>query len=189
MKDETLYVAMDDSNHCGDRKGDIIVAPFSFDSQDVIIKQFKNRRDREVLKKWVGSSIQYGLPKDYCFAILLDDTLRRLQPNIALVAPPLIDSIILNHPRVENVELYIDGIVKSKFKDYIRDYFKPKFPKFKVQNFIKRNHIHYCPKLIYIAHILAHDIYDGSFEEIVENQKRVLIDEKKLLETLEGIVR
>src|SRR3989338_10556111 len=104
-----LICGFDDSNHAGDRKGDIIAGVFSTREEDAVVEKFKNRRDRELFRRWFS---QYSEQRDYRFTELHDEFLRRIQPNMPLVAPSIIDNYLLSLPEknFDSIKIYFDGI-------------------------------------------------------------------------------
>ena len=183
---QTLYVGLDDSNHAGDSEGDILVATFSFDSRDSLVQKFKNRKDYQALSNWLG---QIESPKDYRFGIILGDTqstpLRTTQPNLPLAAPYLIEDFMLTYqgPEISQLSIYLDGIMKPTHKKYLKDYFN-KYNKILVDNFIKIQNIHNCPKVIYMADILASELYSMKFPQLNHHPKRVNLPDEEMLKVL-----
>jgi len=172
LEEKTLIVGFDDSNHAGDRKGDILVASFSFNHEDSLIQKFKNRKDRTIVSEWFDEDKS----RDYRFATLSDRILRNMQPNLQLVAPYLIEDFLKSYRgKIKGIKTYFDGIMNSWHKKFLREHFLEKFEFFSVDNFIKKGNLHNCPKTIYISHVLAHDLYEESFQEIINHEKRVEI--------------
>ncbi|MBS3072582.1 hypothetical protein J4477_01985 [Candidatus Pacearchaeota archaeon] len=174
-----LICGFDDSNHAGDRKGDIITGVFSNVEEDGLVKRFKNRRDRELFKKWF---LKYPEQKDYRFAALHDEDLRHIQSNLPLAAPSLIDDYLMSRDvEFNKIELYFDGILKRWHKEFLRDIYSGRFEDVAIGNFRKKQNVHECPTVIYIAHILSHDIYASTYQEVIDHEKRVIVDETGLL--------
>src|SRR3989339_258945 len=140
---KTLICGFDDSNHAGDRKGDIITGVFSENPGDANVVRFRNRRDREFFRNWFANN--FG-NKDYRFAALHDDELRRIQPNLPLVAPSLIDNY-LSSTRLgfNKIQIYFDGILKKWHKEFlekIRVELKiSKNSDYTIRNYLKANKI------------------------------------------------
>ena len=174
-----LICGFDDSNHAGDRKGDIIAGVFSTREEDAVVEKFKNRRDRELFRRWFS---QYPEQRDYRFTELHDEFLRRIQPNLPLVAPFLINSYLSSASmEFDAIKIYFDGILKRWHKDFLRDIYSARFEEVTIDNFVKKQNIHQCPTAVYIADILSHDIYEGLYSNVIENEKRVIVDETRLL--------
>ncbi|MEM3112862.1 MAG: hypothetical protein QXI33_00365 [Candidatus Pacearchaeota archaeon] len=179
LEDKTLIIGFDDLNHAGDRKGDIIVASFSFNVSDSKIQKFKNRKDMDQLLRWFHECHD----NDYRFATLFDRNLRNMQPNLQLVAPYLIQDFLDScQEKIGGIKCYFDGIIRPWHKEFLMDCFSTIFKLFSVDHFIKKGNVHYCLKIIYISHILAHDLYTKPFHEIMEHKKRVeIINEDNIL--------
>ena len=83
----TLYFGFDESNHAGpNKKGEIVVCPFSIDHKDSIVKEWPNRRCYPTIKKWLKEE-----GHDYRFTILTGEKYRYQgsAKNLTAVAPNL----------------------------------------------------------------------------------------------------
>ncbi len=180
LEEKTLYVGFDDSNHAGDRKGDILVASFSFDNSDGMINKFKNRKDSDLLRRWLVEN-----NKDYRFVTLFDKSLRYMQPNLPIVAPYLIGDFLNSYgEKIKEIRCSFDGIIKKWHKEFLMESLSEKFNSVFIDNFVKKDNIHNCPKIVYISHVLAHDLYERTFQEIINHNKRVEIpNEQEILST------
>ncbi|OIO42732.1 hypothetical protein COX97_02685 [Candidatus Pacearchaeota archaeon CG_4_10_14_0_2_um_filter_05_32_18] len=179
-----LICGFDDSNHAGDGKGDIVAGVFSSYLEDSVVTRFKNRRDRELFRRWFSEHPQQ---KDYRFAALNDRELRKIQSNLPLVAPALISDYLLSGGvEFDIAKLYFDGRLEGWHKEFLRDTFSGRFRKITIGSFVKKKHVHECPTVIYIADILAHDIYTSTYREVINNEKRVAVDESRLLRIVNG---
>ena len=67
LSKNTLIVGADDSNHCGDSKGEIIMVTFSWYNPDCVVKDYPNRRDYGAAYKWLEQGEEF---RDYFFIIL-----------------------------------------------------------------------------------------------------------------------
>lgn len=173
VRESVLYVGADDSNHAGDTKGEIIVATFSFDREDSIVKNFPNTREKNVADKWLS------LPrKNFLFSILTSEEYRHSSQNLVKIVPNLIDEYLArNSFLVDRLNIYFDGRIESNSREGLRQRFLGRhgIEQVVVDNFIKkinhgRNHIEKhprCPSLVYYADIIAHYLYrDKTFGQL-----------------------
>ncbi|MEK6741922.1 MAG: hypothetical protein AABX91_01645 [Nanoarchaeota archaeon] len=164
-KRECLYVGADDSNHAGDTKGEIIVATFSFDRNDSLVRNFPNTRDLKAVAEWLK------LPeRDYLFSLLTSDSYRHSGQNLIEVIPYLVDFYLdKNSVQVGNLNVYLDGRLDGGARDHIKKHFMEKhgIENVVVDNFIKKTkntkgriekHPH-CPTLVYNADVIANSLY------------------------------
>ena len=177
-----LYVGCDDSNHAGDSKGEIIVAVFSFDREDSIVSDFSKDRDEERLNDWLISS-----GKDFRFSLLTAEVYRHSGQNLVPIVPILVDDYLSKTPfHVSNLNIYLDGMLKSDARDSLREYFSGRhgIENVVVDNFTKKTKrlknrtekaLH-CPPLVYYADVLANFLYrKKTFEELSTHEKLVSI--------------
>lgn len=176
-----IYVGVDDSNHSGDRKGDIILATFTDQKSYGLVKNLGKGRDTQQ----VAELLKFK-EIDYRFAVLFDEVLRRIQPNLPLVAPFLIEDYLTSFPLPEKLKVFFDGQLKGWHKELLRERFEPRIGQgnLTINNFIKRQGVHNCPRIVYFADVLSNQVYGGTFDEIMENPRRVEVDESKLLDLL-----
>jgi len=183
----TLYVGLDESNNIADplNRGEIITATFSYSPEDSVERDYPKRRDYRTLTRWLGGE---GKERDYRFAILTNDELRRFTPNAPLVVPALIDSYLMGQLNLgiselpENLSLSIDGILPKIQREYLKDRFSGSFETIRVKNYIKRRRVASRkrkgervrgPRMIQMADILANSLYNGQDGEgaKIENPK------------------
>ena len=173
LEHETLYVGFDNSNHAGKRRGEIIVATFSFNVLDAIVKNFGKNRDYASVEKWINDPVN---PRDYRFCSLIDEKYRHIHQNIPHAAPFLVRSFLDKLKfEVPNVFLYFDGELEKWHENYLRQVFKPCFRNIGIEYFIKKRGIHNCPMPVYVADVLSNDLYNGGFSEVAEHPKGVII--------------
>jgi hypothetical protein len=173
-----LYVGGDDSNHAGIARGEIIVATFSFNHDDSIVKKFPNKREYESTFKWINSP-----ERDYRYALLTSERYRNSSQNLLVLMPSLIKLFMNNEDiNVDVLKLFLDGRLDTGVRSRIRE----EFLGFRgiegvvVDNFIKKKKIKgghvekhpECPALVYHADVLANYFYSNS----IENPKLVIID-------------
>lgn len=164
-KREYLYVGADDSNHAGDTKGEIIVATFSFDRCDSIVRNFPNKRDLKAVAEWLK------LPeRDYLFSVLTSDSYRHSGQNLIEIIPYLVDFYLdQNSIQVSNLNIYLDGRLECGARNHIKRHFTEKhgIENVVVDNFIKKTKNTNgriekhpcCPVLIYNADVIATSLY------------------------------
>lgn len=182
-----LIVGLDDSNHAGTSKGDILVATFSTFGKDSEEIRFGNHRDYQALEKWLTNDLQVV---DYRFGIILNPDLRKFQPLLPFVAPYLINSFLSSYGgNIQILEVNIDGLANSSHKNYLKSYFKDKFERVIIANFIKTHNVHHCPKVVYMADILASNLYHTDFSEVTKHNKRVDFPEEELNCAIKGVKR
>jgi len=181
-----LYAGIDDSNHAGDRKGDIIAATFSFNKADSICGPFPNTKNVCGLYRWLGED---GEERDFRFLQLFDDNLRCVQPNIPVVAPKLVMDFVNSYDgKIDGLKLYIDGKMARRHKMYLRSFFDERFKTFVVDNFIKHQGVpRKYNNSVYMADTLASDLYSQDFATISEHQKRISVDESSLVDLIREI--
>ncbi len=170
LEDNVLIVGLDDSNHAGERKSEIIVATFSFVHEDSLVKKFGKRASYEEFQRWFSTN---GI--DYRFSILENKELEHVPTNIPHVAPFLIRNFLENYLfEIENIKIYLDGILRKDQKEHIKRSFQ-EYPNIIIDNFIKRHSLHECPNVVYMADILSHTLYHSDFQSLSESPKRVII--------------
>tara|TARA_B100002003_G_C14145063_1_gene550546 strand:- start:354 stop:926 length:573 start_codon:yes stop_codon:yes gene_type:complete len=176
-----LYVGIDDSNHAGDEKGDIIAATFSFNHKDSLVGRFPNHKDDLAYSKWVNDPSEQ---RDYRFVTLFNTELRHTQPNIPLVVPELLESFLEEQDEeIDGIKIYIDGILRGHHKTQLRDVFSERYAPFVVANFVKKHGApHKYNNMVYMADTLASSLY--AEESISENPKRIFVDELEILKRL-----
>jgi len=171
-----LYVGMDDSNHAGeDIKGEINLAVFSFEHDDSIVRTFNNRRNYDLASQYMQNP-----RRDYRFTILTGERWRAGPLNLAYTAPLLINSFLREKSKlgIDSVKLYLDGYLDSKGRQYIREQFRH-VPNFVVANFMKKRKNSNgrmckgprCPRVVYLADILAHRVLGNKLEECLMDSK------------------
>src|SRR3989344_9655229 len=164
-KEDCLYVGGDDSNHAGTSKGEIIVATFSSNQQDSVVRDFKNVRDRLGLEDWISRD-----DIDYRFTLLTSERFRHSSQNLVFAIPSLIRAYLdQTSQSFRNLKVYLDGPMSQGVRDYIRNYFVGKYgiENVVVDNFIKKHQKNFvgkkrrvekhqrCPPLVYYADVLA----------------------------------
>lgn len=166
-----LYVGLDDSNHAGERRGEIVVATFSFNHEDSLVKNFRRKRDFRRAENWLKNS-----ETDYRFCVLMDEKFRHIYTNLPYTAPFLINSFLKDYSEeVSNIKIYLDGFVESKYRNLLKKSFSD-YPNLAVDYFIKRRGIHNCPNVVYMAHLLSHNLYSKEFPHLSEHEKRFEIN-------------
>ena len=178
-----LYVGVDDSNHAGaNKKGEVLVAIFSYDARAGYVNFQPSRRDVQKVHAFLS---QPG--NDYRFTILSDDESRHRGYNVALVAPLLLRHYLQDHEPVREIVLACDGPLRGNQKRYLRD----SFPEREVhaEGFIKKVHrpngklqpgLH-CPYVVVAADTLAHWMYGSlSLESLLGNPRMVPISQEEL---------
>ncbi len=176
LERKVLFVGCDDSNHAGDRKGDIIVAAFSPHREDGIVQKHRKCDEYSEAGKWLK-----GAGRDFRFTIIHEEDLRRLQPNIPYAVPSLVTSFLNPGEKPQAIKVFLDGILKSDPKKYLREALAPLSDTIVIGNFPKIRGIHICPTVVYMAHLIAHNLYIDSFSNLTEHSKFVPISEKEVL--------
>jgi hypothetical protein len=168
---KVLYVGADDSNHAGENvKGEIILATFSYNHADSLVRLHKNRRDQAATVDWIKTPGNY-----YLYTLLTEESYRRRGDNLPKILPFLVKRFLASNERPEALKLYLDGPLSWQDKDYLREEFKH-IPKVVIANFIKKRNINgvlhkrpICPNLVYIADNLAHGIFPEALEKILSS--------------------
>jgi len=202
-----LVVGVDESNHISEldvNRKEIVAATFSRDANDGNYKAYSNRRDDkrlDLLREWMQQS-----GRDYRFATITNPEIRKFQPIAAVVTVPLIRGYIsylksANREVPSNLRLFVDGILSEEHREYMRNAFSEDFETVMVRNLIKRDRISAArrkgrklvgPRVIEIADILSHELSCGmdydqtplSREQLRDHQKRIILDEKSILEAI-----
>jgi len=131
---EILYVGLDDSNHAGDSSGEIIIATFSYQHEDSVVKPFKNSRRPSYAERWVKRE-----GRDTRFTILTHEKVRHSSYNLPIVAPFLIFDFLSTAEEIpDHLKIYLDGRLEKKHKDLLREDFREDFPNVVIDNFIKK---------------------------------------------------
>lgn len=170
--EETLIVGLDDSNHAGTTKGEIIAGVFSTIHGDSLVTRFPNKRDYDSLQPFFENE-----NRDYNFTILTSELYRHSNQNLIALAPFLIKSYLKSSGKnFRNLKLYLDGQMNLDGKRFIRNNI-PYFEKIVVDNFIKKERIkdkivkrHNCPKVVYIADTLANSLFRTPAGELFQNK-------------------
>ncbi|MFH0712220.1 MAG: hypothetical protein V1889_03855 [archaeon] len=168
MRELTLYVGGDDSNHAGETKGEIIVSAFSFlDGEDGIVHP-GNKRDCSRALSYVSKE-----GRDWRFTIRAGDQHRRCSQNVPIILPTLISHYIHSirdslDGEVVKVCAFADGEVqreeKTRFIDAIMDI--PEFEYLEsvsILGFVKKrvtrgcgfSKSYECPRLVWVADSIA----------------------------------
>ena len=168
--ENTLYVGLDDSNHAGKRKGEIVVATFSFAYEDSIVQSFGKRSHHGEVDDWLS------LPgRNYNFTLLSGRKFKHRHNNLPHAAKVLVPEFLdeLN-PKPNKLELFFDGeLINYQICELKRDF--SYIREVKITNFVKEKGCHNCPKLVYIADSLAHHHYE-EYESILENRRFVMVE-------------
>lgn len=180
MTCNSLYVGLDDSNHAGTSKGEIIVAVFSPIHEDSLVKSWGNGRlSSSNLERFFENP-----ERDYRFTLLTDEKYRHnsqnLPQNASLLVNPYLDSL---NGEIDILKIYLDGNLKSRERIKLKEKFT-NVPNLVLDNFIKKkrttrnNQIikgHHCPRLVYIADSLANALYKEPIGKLLENEKMINI--------------
>ena len=137
--------------------------------------------------------------RDYRFALLANNEIRRFQPNTPYLALELIESYLsFVEEKPINLYLVIDGLVTAEQRVYLSQHFLGFFENVSIKGLIKRrgasarrkkDYRLEGPRLIQIADLLAYQIYYGydldqrglTIEEREAHPKRVKVNESTLL--------
>ena len=181
-KEEVLIVGLDDSNHAGISKAEIVAAVFSHFPEDSLIKSFPNHRNFSELEQGLGSP-----ERDYRFCILTSEQYRHNSQNLVSVAPNLIKNYLefeMIFPR--ELKIYFDGRLEKGGREYIRRIFSGYhgIERVIIDNFIKKNKLSSgaiskrmrCPSVVYFADVLSNNLYrNRTFEELSSHPKLVSV--------------
>jgi hypothetical protein len=166
MSKGVLYIGMDESNH-GETKhliGEIIVASCSFNKMFWEPKKHPNRRDYSQIE----ASVERGV--NYFFTIVPHEIAKKNYSNLPLVAPLLIKQHFLSLKEVREGKLGLDGRLSREDKEKLILTLEEMGIEMTVMNFIKKNGVHYGPKLIYLSHLIANNLLHMSMLQIAENE-------------------
>jgi hypothetical protein len=162
--EDKLIVGLDDSNHAAKRSGEIIVAAFSFDLEDEEVKKFGKRANYNEALEWLNES-----KRDYRFTILRAKKFRYLHTNLPHTAEQLIQNYIeTNNLKLKKISIFFDGEIQNYQVKNLKNLFNNY--EIEIKNFIKTRGIHVCPKVIYMADILANTIYNDH-KGLLKNKK------------------
>lgn|SRR3989338_6483728 len=174
---EELYIGVDDSNHAGqNKKGEIILATFSYDSIDGKVQRQSTRRDPGKVSSWLEQPNH-----DYRFTILSDEDSRHRGYNVVLIAPLLIKAHLaeLQH-RVSRLSILCDGPIRKHHKRYIKTHFEEY--DINVEGFIKKSHhngklqsSHIMPYVVAAADTWANWLYTQSLETLTTDSKMIAL--------------
>lgn len=149
-----LYVGMDESNH-GETKsriGEIVVACCSFDKRYWEPRKHPTPADVPPREPGIWEGV------DFVYTLLPHDLATKKYSNLPLVAPSLI--VPLMHSKgVYTGKLALDGSLQREDKIRLLERFADAQCCMNITNYIKRNHVHYGPQLIYLAHIFANHLF------------------------------
>jgi len=179
MNDNSLYVGLDDSNHAGCSKGEIIVSVFSSIHKDSLVRGWGNGRlTSSKLEEFFDNP-----ERDFRFTLLTDEKYRHSSQNLPQIAPYLINSYFSKlDTELDILKIYFDGVLKSHERKNLREQFID-FPNLVVDNFIKKRREknkrivkgHYCPKVVYVADSLANNLYKEPIGKLLEHEKMINI--------------
>ena len=168
-----LYVGVDDSNHAGTVRGEIVLATFSRVHEDSIVRNFNEVRNQELALKWMESP-----ERDYRFSILFGENWRRSSTNLVYAAPILIDAYLQENqlPDLETIKVYLDGPLSSGGRERLRKELEY-IPKQVIDNFTKIKHYKLgkqkCPTVVYMADFWAHHTFRQGIENGLTSKKYV----------------
>ncbi len=180
MERGTLYFGFDDSNHAGETRGEIIVATYSWDRKDSVVKGRPNTRNHSRALSWVDSE-----GRGMVFTILTHYENRHVSYNLPLVAPYLVERVleIQGDEKPKNINLYFDGNFSSLDRKILRKDFKKSFPEIVIDNFIKKRNMRkrpHCPNVVYKADNLANYFFSNGLDNLLGDERMVTIDEADL---------
>ncbi len=185
----TLYFGFDESNHAGtNKKGEIVVAVFSIDHDDSLMREWPNTRRTSDFEKWLTFP-----GHDYRFTILTGDEYkyRSSAANLTEACQTLVTSVLTEpkspfpdyNPDISKIKLYFDGGGFGKEqKDFLRGYFKGLgLSDVVVDNFIKKNKNNRgktrkgprCPRLVYLADVISHPLGEITGRELLSHPRFV----------------
>jgi hypothetical protein len=181
-EENILYFGFDETNHAGpNKKGEIVVCTYSSDHEDSLVKNWPNRRDSNLASKWLE---QKG--HNYRFTILTGEKYKYQSSatNLTEAASNLILPILTEPnsdiPNTNKLKLYFDGGgFKREQKESLRDHFGRLGLEVVIDNFIKKNKNvrgktrkgPNCPKLVYLADILASHLDQLTAGELLSHPK------------------
>lgn len=174
LENYCLSVGLDDSNHAGTSAGEGIVASFSFFHEDSLVENYGSGKDRPRILRWLGEG---GEKRDMRYCILKSERFRRGDQNLAYAAPYLVNDFLRTcSPNITTLKMYLDGAMSRESKEELRKEFKPRVKSFVVDNFPKKQRIHYCPMVVYASHVISNAIcrQDSAF---IRLDKRVDVPE------------
>jgi len=146
---------MDESNQ-GELKskvGEIVVATFSFNKRywDEHEKH-SNRRDYNQVK----SALKKGV--DYLYTILPHELAKENYSNLPLVAPEMLLKILC-FKYSPDIFIGLDGQISYEDKKRLISKINEMGFDPSISNYIKKNGVHIGPKLIYLSHLIANDLF------------------------------
>ena len=144
---------MDESNH-GELKskiGEIVVATFSFN------KLYWNEKEKQSNN---NNDVNNFLKKggDYLYTILPHELAKGNYSNLPLVAPEMLIKILCFKYSPE-ICIGFDGQISYEDKKGLITTFDKMGFNPKISNYIKNKGVHIGPKLIYLSHIIANDLF------------------------------
>lgn len=178
LKDRILYVGLDDSNHAGKRKGEIITAVFSHIYEDSLKTHFPRERKIEEdiqSKNWIGKKRK----RDFRFTILTHNISSKNSYNLFLVAPYLIQNYLekIYPPDLDKIEIYFDGKMMKSWEEMLQEDFKKIIP-IGCFNFTGPNKTN-VPYVLGVADRISHFLFKGEFgnlDSLLKNPKMVPIN-------------
>jgi len=175
-----MYFGLDESNHAGlDKKGEIVVCTYSSNQEDSIIQDWPNRRENSEIEKWLSQE-----DCGFNFTLLLGERYKHQCSaiNLTEAAPNLILHILtdpLSSSTPEKIKIYFDGGgFNREQKNLLRNYFKEiGLTDVVIDNFVKKNKTNRefrkgprCPKLVYLADIIANQLYHSPAGELLSHK-------------------
>jgi hypothetical protein len=202
MERGELIIGIDDSNHAGDTKGEIIVVTFSYNHDDSIVRNFPNTRDPEEVNYWLNDSINR---RDYRFTILPDEQFRRRHNNLPLVTPHIIGEFYKEEQMklgekldLEVLKVYFDGPLKKEDKNAVKNFINLGAERIVVDAFVKKGksksgrvkkHPN-CPRVVYMADIIANHLYrTKTAEELFKDERMIHVPLENIIGMIDMIGR
>lgn len=169
-----LYVGFDDSNHAGKTSEEIIVAVFSNNYKDSLIKKCPKRRNFQGAGEFLNNS-----GRDFRFTTLEHEGAKK-NFNLPLVAPYLIKNYIRFRDNLYKISLFFDGPFEKRWEEIIEEDLR-EF-NIKIKNFSGPNKYR-CPEVLCVADTKANLLFKGvnvDYEKYVKIDSGILEERIKL---------
>ncbi|MEK6835365.1 MAG: hypothetical protein AABX61_03825 [Nanoarchaeota archaeon] len=165
LEEKALYVGFDDSNHAGKREGEVATAIFSLYYEDSLVKKFNKRSHTGEIKEWLSAP-----GRDYRAVILKGKRFRETHNNLPYAAPFLVNNFLESfEDKIIRLELHFDGQLKHQQISELKKSFSY-IPEVYIAYYVKKQGIHNCPKVVYMADIQSHLLYE-EYDKLIENDR------------------
>ena len=167
----TLYIGLDDSNHAGKVRGEIVTAVFSVYYRDSLEYLYGRRGDICDVNK---AMLRRGRHSN--FTILTSPEYHKTRSNLPVAAPLLILNFLEGFRRTEELtrlEIGLDGKATEEDKEIILRDLPDRFEA-NIKGYPKGGRKkHNCPRTVYYADAIANSLFRRPLEETLADKRFV----------------